>query len=108
MGSLWVNLTYLKYPVSPLNCVCLGSLDLSKKVLLASVGQTAAKLWTEKKICRSAGVEPHVGGLGLTPRWQDHLKNLKYNFAPLWPTETQNISMERSKYQFKGLAGILR
>ena len=50
MRTLWLSITCIKNPFSPLNWtwVCLGGWDLSKEVLWVSVGQLASKLQAVK------------------------------------------------------------
>ena len=93
MGSLWQGKTYLKNAASLLEKDCLDreGLGLSKKVLWVSgVGACNCK---EDVIIQSLS---------------DH------NFTALWPTETQSISIKRSKTPLmtycltKRLAAFLR
>ena len=105
MRSLWQSRTYIKNPDSLLNWifVCWGGLDLSKKVLWVSVGQSAADQWAVKVGGQKKKYADLFGTGEAGSNWVD-----RQNFfwpptltarktAALWLTETHSTSLERFK-----------
>ena len=105
MRSLWMEIKCVKSATRLLDRIWVnkGGLDLSKEVLWVSVGQRAAvlqavKVGGQKKIlpiCPARVMRVRTGPLGRKSFWHPTLTAC--SSAALWPTETHNTSLERSK-----------
>ena len=105
MRVFWTEIKYIKSAARLFEraWVSKGGSNLSKEVLLVSVGQRAAelpaiKVGGQKKFCRAARFEPGSSAQGRSAEFYFWPPTLMAGCsAALWPTETHSTSFKRSK-----------